>query len=140
MIQITVYYPKGSYFSDEILKRQNHELILSQGIRYARSPEYDLRFAPPVAFVEEPSRNATIDASGISEVMCPQLRETGAVVGQEDCLTLNIYVPEQVYNDPAWLASVMVYIHGGGFVQGSNRYGKWILEMLYFQKLRYSKF
>ena len=55
------------------------------------------------------------------QVMCPQLSETvsGDLLGQEDCLVLNIYSPVQVTTD---LLPVMVYIYGGGFVTGSNRY------------------
>ena len=41
------------------------------------------------------------------------------VIGQEDCLVLNVYVPE---TDPASSGPlpVMVFIHGGGFFLGSS--------------------
>ena len=39
-------------------------------------------------------------------------------VGSEDCLNLNVYVPEQV--DTSKKLAVMVYIHGGGFKYDSN--------------------
>lgn len=48
-------------------------------------------------------------------VKCPQ-RMGQYVVGQEDCLTLNIYTPK----DSNGLLPVMVYIHGGGFREGNN--------------------
>ena len=60
--------------------------------------------------------DATIDASKESKVICPQM-DNNAVIGQEDCLLLNVYVPGFVYNDPTSSeVPVMVYIHGGGLV------------------------
>ena len=60
--------------------------------------------------------DATIDASKESKVICPQM-DNNAVIGQEDCLLLNVYVPGFVYNDPTLSETpVMVYIHGGGLV------------------------
>ena len=53
---------------------------------------------------------------------------TGAVsgdfLGQEDCLTLNIYSPADVFhsqNSSHPLAPVLVWIYGGGFLTGSAR-------------------
>ena len=46
--------------------------------------------------------------------MCPQLQ--GTVVGQEDCLLLNVYVPYSVFDDPSLKVPVIVFIHGGGHV------------------------
>ena len=53
-----------------------------------------------------------------------------SLIGQEDCLFLNIYIPENVYNDPFSKVPVMVFIHGGGLVTGeSGMYGpKYLLE------------
>lgn len=48
-------------------------------------------------------------------VKCPQ-RFGSKVVGQEDCLTLNVYTP---YHSGGALP-VMVFIHGGGFREGNN--------------------
>ena len=46
--------------------------------------------------------------------MCVQMEDT--IVGQEDCLLLNVYVPVRVYNEPTTNVPVMAYIHGGGLV------------------------
>ena len=56
------------------------------------------------------------DVSKESEIQCVQMDSQLQVIGQEDCLFLNIYVPETVYNDPFPGAPVMVFIHGGGLV------------------------
>jgi len=39
------------------------------------------------------------------------------VYGTEDCLHLNIYVPDNADSDPK---AVMVWIHGGGYFTGSG--------------------
>ena len=60
--------------------------------------------------------DATIDVSKESKVICPQM-DNNVIIGQEDCLLLNVYVPGFVYNDSASSeVPVMVYIHGGGLV------------------------
>lgn len=41
------------------------------------------------------------------------------VIGQEDCLVLNIYVPSKPRNDQD-LLPVMFFIHGGAFFMGSG--------------------
>nr|AQY62766.1 carboxylesterase [Pieris rapae] len=47
---------------------------------------------------------------------CPQ-RFLSFVIGNEDCLTLNVYAPIKRRNRPY---PVMVFIHGGGFRDGSG--------------------
>ena len=89
-----------------------------QGIRYAQPPLGKLRFKPPEIFVP---KEPTYDVSGTSTITCPQ----GITNGQEDCLLLNIYVPESVINQIDTKVPVMVYIHGGGLVTGSNNFGEY---------------
>ena len=59
------------------------------------------------------------------ELLIPFMSYTG----QEDCLILNVYVPEKPASSDEDLP-VMVYIHGGGFITGdSGMYGpKYLLE------------
>jgi len=46
---------------------------------------------------------------------CPQLKsDTGEIVGDEDCLTLNVWAPDGVTHAP-----VMFFIHGGGNTIGA---------------------
>ena len=63
---------------------------------------------------------------------CPQqgFEPPGAglqkIQGQEDCLFLNIYVPDTIFvDDPQIkLLPVMVWLHGGAFMIGSNNYNR----------------
>ena len=50
--------------------------------------------------------------------MCPQIDNYGVLSGQEDCLMLNIYVPEVAFESAL---PVMVWIHGGALIRGSNQ-------------------
>ena len=67
-----------------------------QGIRYAQAPSGNLRFRPPVAYFD------TEGVFSVSEdvfIGCPQVPQLfNPTKGQEDCLFLNVYVPEQVGN------------------------------------------
>ena len=71
------------------------------------------RFKSPKLYVE--AVDTIIDVSKESKVICPQIHNN-TVFGQEDCLLLNIYVPNAVYNNPTTKVPVMAYIHGGGLV------------------------
>ncbi|CAH2245143.1 jg26942, partial [Pararge aegeria aegeria] len=51
-------------------------------------------------------------------IKCPQRRGSSIVVGQEDCLVLNVFNPLDV--SEADLLPVMFFIHGGGFYDGSS--------------------
>ncbi|MBI4952657.1 MAG: carboxylesterase family protein [Myxococcales bacterium] len=97
------------------------ELRVFLGIPYAAPPVGASRFRPP----QPAAHFATpFDASHYGPV-CPQLGreaesdgEVGAddpVDGSEDCLHLNVWTHADERARP-----VMVFIHGGGFQQGSN--------------------
>jgi para-nitrobenzyl esterase len=79
------------------------------GIPYAAPPVGPLRFAPPAA----PEPWAGIRDAGALGPWCPQLQD-GAYVGDEDCLFVNVWVPDAGADRP-----VMVWIHGGGNSIGS---------------------
>ncbi|KAH0550403.1 hypothetical protein KQX54_019183 [Cotesia glomerata] len=84
------------------------------GIPYAEPPLGILRFETPVPWVNNWTklRDATEDGP-----MCPQLNRFGEFVGDEDCLHLNIFVPELYSSEKL---PVLVFVHGGAFVTGSN--------------------
>ncbi|WP_170984216.1 carboxylesterase/lipase family protein [Rhodoligotrophos defluvii] len=82
------------------------------GIPYAQSPAGSNRWKPPVP--------ATPAAGVISATefgpACPQKRGPASPYNQsEDCLSLNIWAPDRAERRP-----VMVFIHGGAFVEGTS--------------------
>ncbi|XP_059612674.1 juvenile hormone esterase-like [Phlebotomus argentipes] len=87
------------------------------GIPYARPPVEGQRFRNP-----EPIESWT----GVKDCtkganMCPQKNyfgDTDDVIGDEDCLYLNVYRPLST-NPTSQRLPVIAYIHGGGFVSGT---------------------
>lgn len=84
-----------------------------KGIPYAAPPLGDLRWRDP-----EPHACWTdVREASAFGVKCLQKDATsGAVVGAEDCLTLNVFAPPTPAQKPL---PVLVFIHGGGNIQGS---------------------
>ncbi|MBX7083607.1 MAG: carboxylesterase family protein [Nannocystaceae bacterium] len=82
------------------------------GIPYATPPLGALRWQPPI----DPqcwSQPLVADAFGPE---CAQLQsEDGPLLGDEDCLTLNVWAPQAAGPHP-----VMVFLHGGGHTIGSG--------------------
>ena len=93
------------------------------GIPYAAAPVGDLRWRaprPPSPWVE-PRPATTLGPSCLQNLsLAAQVggHGGGPTLGQEDCLTLNVYAPPGTAagaNRP-----VMVWIHGGAFVLGTS--------------------
>lgn len=84
------------------------------GVPFAAPPVGALRWRPPA---EPPSWKAPRDATAVGPA-CPQLTAPGYARTDEDCLTLNVWTP------PGGAAAkpVIVWIPGGGFVEGSGGY------------------
>ena len=89
--------------------------------RYAQPPVDSLRFRPPLPYKYN---EGTYESGAESNVTCVQ-EGNGMVIGDEDCLMLNIYVPEKVFVDDSEKLTVMVWIHGGGLQSGTYVYGRY---------------
>ena len=87
------------------------------GIPYATPPLGPLRWMPPEAFGRW---QGVYQASAFGNE-CPQQDTAGDVVGDEDCLFLNIYTPS-LKKKPSKRdgLAVMVWIHGGGLTSGAG--------------------
>lgn len=85
-----------------------HQRVFKR-VRYAAAPVGELRFKAPEP---PPMIEGTYDASAFG-LSCPQV-EGGGVVGDEDCLFLNVWT----HND-GLVRPVLLFLHGGGFVSGS---------------------
>jgi len=84
-----------------------------RGIPFAASPVGALRWRPPASL--QPWSGVR-DAAAFGP-RCPQLDAADNVAGDEDCLTLNVWTPADY--SPASGLPVLVFIHGGGHVQGA---------------------
>lgn len=84
------------------------------GIRYAQAARWKNPVAPPAW---SGTFNATQFGSICAQNTSPQ-PSTCTVSGSEDCLFLNIYVPGNAMAGSK--LPVMVFIHGGGFVNGAG--------------------
>ncbi|GJQ88161.1 hypothetical protein Trydic_g13162 [Trypoxylus dichotomus] len=88
---------------------------ISDGIPYARPPIGDLRFEPP----KEPY-NWT--GTWIADTKHTCMYHTGSeIIGDEDCLYLNVYVPREKPS-PSDNLNVFVHIHGGAFLVWDSTY------------------
>lgn len=84
------------------------------GVPFAAPPTGALRWQPPV----DPACWSEVRSADAPGPVCAQLEaEGGAVVGDEDCLSLNLWAPQA---EPIAPRPVMVYIHGGGHAVGSG--------------------
>jgi para-nitrobenzyl esterase len=97
--------------------RKDTGVVVFRGIPYAAAPVGFLRFRPPVA----PKSWEQVRRAWVRTAACPQIlnkidvSEDGEAVMDEDCLTVNVWTP----GPDASRRPVMVFIHGGGFVEGS---------------------
>jgi len=89
-----------------------------RGIPFAAPPVGDLRWRPPAPPVGwQGVRNATAFGN-----RCPQVDRSGVPLGDEDCLTLNVYAANPPANSKQ---PVIVLIHGGGNRAGSAQDAPW---------------
>ena len=89
-------------------------LYAFRGIPYAAPPVGDLRWKEPQPVA---SWSSVRDASRFGNV-CPQFNYGGQLVGDEDCLNLNVFVSQTPASQKQ---PVMVFLHPGGNSQGDGQ-------------------
>jgi len=94
----------------------NNHVTSFKGIPYAVPPVDELRWSPPVAW-GNPDVSQVLDGSAFGNE-CKQTR-ANVEKGDENCLFLNVYMPENVSVADAELP-VGFYIHGGSYTSGSG--------------------
>ena len=97
---------------------QANGVLAFKGIPYAAPPVGALRWKPPVA----PAKWSGVrDATHYGDICMQKMPNPDNGIGQlpssEDCLTLNVFTQDLTHNAKR---PVMVWIHGGGFVNGSG--------------------
>ena len=93
----------------------NGTTAIFKGIPYAAPPVGDLRWMPPQPYGPF---NGLFDASSFGSE-CTQPGPGTEILGTEDCLFLNIYVPNFKKNGNKRMP-VMFWIHGGGLTTGAG--------------------
>jgi para-nitrobenzyl esterase len=93
-------------------------VFVFRGIRFAEPPVGKLRFRPPVPPAPWSDTRPALDFAPA----CPQIveidpTENNNSVMAEDCLAINVWTPKV----DSGKRPVMVFIHGGAFVEGSAR-------------------
>ncbi len=95
---------------------RHNEVVSFKGIPYAAPPVGALRWRPPQAVHSWSGVRSAIDfGSNCQQNFNPQDNGVAHLPQSEDCLTLNVFAPDRASELP-----VMVWIHGGGFVNGSG--------------------
>ncbi|KAJ9587016.1 hypothetical protein L9F63_019395, partial [Diploptera punctata] len=112
-----VQIEQGAVKGLKIVSIRQQEYYAFLGIPYAKSPEGYLRFKAPVP--PEPW-TGVYDANDERDI-CPQIAlMSGNIEGSENCLFLSIFSNKLPGPNLTELMPVMVWIHGGNFVTGSN--------------------
>jgi para-nitrobenzyl esterase len=97
---------------------QARGVLAFKGIPYAAPPVSAQRWKPPVAPAKwEGVRDATAYGDICMQKMPNPDNGIGQLPASEDCLTLNVFTQDTAHNARR---PVMVWIHGGGFVNGSG--------------------
>ncbi|XP_076043971.1 esterase E4-like [Oratosquilla oratoria] len=113
---VQIRIPQGLLLGMKKASTHGRTFYSFKGIPFSQPPIQKLRFKDPQIWQEW---------SGVREAFdqpspCPQLSFTRKMYGNEDCLYLNVFTPKLPANttNDAFLP-IMVYIHGGGYFQGS---------------------
>lgn len=98
----------------------DHEAHVWRGVPFAKPPVEELRWRAPLPPEPWEGRRSMLEVA--TECVQLDMRDPTIVVGEEDCLTLDVYAPrfdaDAVPKGAAQLP-VMMWIHGGGNSIGS---------------------
>ena len=111
----------GAVEGTVVLSRGKLPVTQWLSIPYALPPTGTRRFAPPAPWEESyPGGRLRATRAGIYCVQTPYAGQNASSVepGQEDCLVLSIWAPAD--SRPAALLPVMLWVHGGDFIQGNG--------------------
>ena len=115
-----VQAPIGDISGTCLISKKGRNIFAYQGIPYAKSPSGELRFKRPQSLPEKAWQGVFDGTKSVTK--CVQISEIPALIpvsGKEDCLQLNVYVPESK-NPLEEGFPVMVWFHGGGFTAGDS--------------------
>ncbi|KAL3882920.1 hypothetical protein ACJMK2_029222 [Sinanodonta woodiana] len=106
------------FTSNATFNGTERDTLIYLGIPYAEPPIGDLRFKKPTMKIHmNTTYNATYDRPACMQIRGPLFASFTEL--SEDCLYLNIFVPGERLTNPSKNYSVMVWIHGGSFMEGS---------------------
>ncbi|XP_018323052.1 venom carboxylesterase-6-like [Agrilus planipennis] len=100
------------------LANSNVTYYAFQGVPYGKPPVGSLRFQNPQPVA---SWDGVINATSFKPV-CAALEVGQVLVGSEDCLYLNVYVPKTNQNNEELSLPVVAWIHGGAFTRGNAQF------------------
>ncbi|KAG5895282.1 hypothetical protein JTB14_015148 [Gonioctena quinquepunctata] len=115
MVNPTVKICDGELQGCERVDLDGKSFLAFLGIPYAKPPVGELRFKAP-----QPAESWLGVRDATKEGECCIQKDMGITEGSEDCLNLNVYTRE-LQKGHSLLKPVMVWIHGGGFLAGSNK-------------------
>ena len=111
--------PFGQLKGALLQTKYGRNIFAYRGIPFAKPPIGDLRFKRPQPLPDN-SWPDIFDASG-SVSKCVQPSEIPSLIpikGEEDCLQLNVYVPDSTPPKDGY--PIMAWFHGGGFTSGDS--------------------
>ncbi|ELU05538.1 hypothetical protein CAPTEDRAFT_228175 [Capitella teleta] len=120
-LRATEVVPRVDTSSGILIGKQSHSTWQYLGIPYARPPIGNLRFRTPKPAFRSPVE-LLVQEHGPACTQHSSLSFYGPDLPRqsEDCLTLNVYVPQNTHSEVKEPLAVMVWIHGGAYLVGGS--------------------